>query len=151
MWTHEYKDCLEYIDSYWNKIIFKPTKLHLKYRFINIPTFLKDKNQNPHIINVPNAFFVPNLQAQKRICYWDTYFMFKGLLGTKREWIMKAMVENFIYMFGLYQIIPNLNTPASINRSQPPFFSSMILDTYLKNLNPNNPYRHFTGIKKQLY
>jgi alpha,alpha-trehalase len=151
MWAKNHKDCLEYIDRYWNQIIFKPSKLHLKYRFINIPTFLNDKKQNPHIINVPNAFFVPNLFAQKRICYWDTYFMFRGLLGTKRERIMRAMVENFIYLFDLYQIIPNLNTPASINRSQPPFFSSMILDTYLKRLNPNNPYKYYTGIKKQWY
>lgn len=151
MWEKEYKDCLAYIDNYWSQIIFKPTKLRLKYRFVNIPPFLADKNQNPHIINVPHWFFVPNLGAQKRICYWDTYFMFRGLMGTKREWLMKAMVENFIYLFKLYQIIPNLNTPASINRSQPPFFSSMILDIYLKRLNPTNPYKYVKGFNKKLY
>jgi alpha,alpha-trehalase len=151
MWREHYKDCLEYIDTYWNTITFKPSMLRLKYRFINIPTFLKDKNSNPHYLFVPHSFFVPNTVAQKKICYWDTFFMFRGLMGTKREWLMQSMVENFIYLFNLYQIIPNLNTPASINRSQPPFLSSMILDTYFTPLNQHNPMRFYKGISASIY
>ena len=62
--------------------------------------------------------------------YWDTFFMFRGLIGTKREWILKNMVNNFIYLFEKYGIIPNFNAPTSMGRSQPPFLTSMILDTY---------------------
>ena len=80
-YTEEYKDCLEYIDSYWDKITFKPSKIRLKHSFINLPTIFKDKKSNPHILFVPNTYFVPNLGAQKRICYWDSFFMFKGLIG----------------------------------------------------------------------
>lgn len=151
MWAEEYKDCLQYIDNYWNKITFKPSRLYLKYRFINIPTFLKDKNSNPHYLFVPHSFFVPNTGAQKRICYWDTFFMFRGLMGTNREWLMKSMVDNLIYLFNLYQIIPNLNMPASINRSQPPFLSSMIMDTYFTPLNKNNLYKSHKGIRAKVY
>lgn len=43
---------------------------------------------------------------------------------------MKNMVDNLIYLFDRYQIIPNFNAPASINRSQPPFLTSMIIDVY---------------------
>lgn len=126
----KYKDCLGYIDRYWNEITFKPSRLRLKYSFVNIPTFLKDTKSNPHLLYVPNDYFVPNTGAQKRICYWDSYFMFRGLIGTKRESLMKNMVDNLIYLFEKYQIIPNFNAPASINRSQPPFLTSMILDVY---------------------
>ena len=56
--------------------------------------------------------------------------MFKGIMGGPREWIMKAMVENFAHLFETHHIIPNFNAPASMGRSQPPFLSSMILNTY---------------------
>lgn len=151
MWKENYNDCLGYIDSYWNSIIFKPSTVKIKYRFITIPTFVKDKKSDPNFIYVPHSYFVPNLGAQKRICYWDTYFMFRGLMGTKREKLMKAMIENFMYLFNIYQIMPNLNTPASINRSQPPFFSSMILDNYFTPLNSHNPYNSYSSVAKRAY
>jgi alpha,alpha-trehalase len=56
--------------------------------------------------------------------------MFRGLIRTKREWLLREMVENFIYLLDTYGAIPNFNAPAAIGRSQPPFLSSMILDTY---------------------
>lgn len=149
MWQEEYKDCLEYIDTYWDKITFKPTNVRLKTRFITIPMLLRKKN--PHILFVPHSFFIPNLGTQKRICYWDTFFMFRGLMGTKRERLMKSMVNNFIYIFNKYQIIPNFNAPGGINRSQPPFLSSMILDTYLTPLNRNNSYRYYKGVSSKVY
>ncbi len=51
-------------------------------------------------------------------------------MGTKREWILNEMVKNFLYLYEKYNVIPNFNSHASVGRSQPPFFSSMILDTY---------------------
>ena len=66
-----------------------------------------------------------------------TVFIFRGLMGTKREWIMKEMVENFAYLFDKYGIIPNFNSHASVGRSQPPFLTSMILDVY-KTFNNGN-------------
>lgn len=56
--------------------------------------------------------------------------MFRGLIRTKREWLMKEMVENFMYLLETYGAVPNFNAPGAMGRSQPPFFSSMILDTY---------------------
>lgn len=151
MWQEEYKDCLEYIDRYWEKIIFKPSIIRLKTRFITIPTLLRYNKKNPQVFYVPNTFFVPNLGTQKRICYWDTFFMFRGLMGTKREGLMKSMIDNFIYIFKQYQIIPNFNTPAGINRSQPPFLSSMILDAYFTPLNKYNSYKYYKGVSARVY
>ncbi len=165
MWREEYKDCLTYIDSYWNKIIYKPSRMRLRYRINNLPYELpyaeklplgfkkeiKNKDINPKSIKLPHYYFVPNDNKFTYIYYWDSFFMFKGLMGTKREWLMPEMIENFIYLFNAFHIIPNFSAPGSMGRSQPPFFSSMIMDTYLKRLNPTNPYKYVTGIKRKWY
>ena len=56
-----------------------------------------------------------------------------------------------MYLFDIYDIIPNFNAPASMGRSQPPFLSSMIIDTYLSPLNPLNPHKTITGIRRRWY
>lgn len=113
-----YQDCLTYIDSYWEKITHKPEKRKI----------------NQHVITIPHTYISPNVAwvagNQPYMFYWDTFFMFRGLIGTKREWILREMVNNFTYIFTKHGIIPNFNAPVSMGRSQPPFLSSMILDTY---------------------
>ncbi|MDP3941871.1 MAG: trehalase family glycosidase, partial [bacterium] len=86
------------------------------------------------------------------IFYWDSFFMFRGLIRTKREWLMKEMIENFIYLFNAYGVIPNFNSLAAMGRSQPPFLSSMVLDTYngyyYAYLKKNKFLKRITGLKK---
>lgn len=113
-WNEEYKDCLDYIDNYWDKVVRPPMR----------------KVINHKIIHIPHAFFTPNHSKFSYIFYWDSFFMFRGLIRTKREWLMKEMVENFIYLLETYGAVPNFNAPAAMGRSQPPFLTSMILDTY---------------------
>ncbi len=117
-YSEEYKDCLEYIDSYWERITHKPEKRKI----------------NQHVVEIPYTYISPNIAwvagNQPYMFYWDTFFMFRGLIGTKREWLLKEMVNNFIYIFSKHGVIPNFNAPVSMGRSQPPFLSSMILDTY---------------------
>ncbi len=112
MYTEGYQDCLAYIDAYWDQIIRKPARRKIDH----------------HVVSIPYTYFVPNNKKFSYIYYWDSYFMFRGLIGTKREWLIRDMVKNFTYLFKKYQIIPNFNAPASMGRSQPPFFTSMILD-----------------------
>lgn len=165
MWQEEYKDCLEYIDTYWNRITYKPSRMKLRYRINSLPYELpygdripfgstrniKNQDIDPRSIKLPHYYFVPNDNKFRYIYYWDSFFMFKGLMGTNREWLMLEMIENFIYLFNTFHLIPNFSAPGSMGRSQPPFFSSMILDTYLKRLNPTNPYKHVTGFKQKWY
>ena len=120
----EYEDCLEYINSYWKRIIREPAKQKINNNFLDIP----------------HHFITPNDKKFSYIFYWDSFFIFRGLMGTKKEWIMKEMVENFTYLFDKYGIIPNFNSHASAGRSQPPFLSSMILDVY-KTFNNGNHSR----------
>jgi len=120
-YENEFKDCLDYIDSYWGKIIHKPAREKIHNNFLNIPY----------------SFVTPNDKKFSYIFYWDTFFMFRGLMGTKREWIMKDMIENFEYLFQKFGIIPNFSSHASVGRSQPPFLTTMILDIY-KTFNNGN-------------
>src|ERR1700691_3847260 len=108
MWTEEYKDCLDYIDNYWNRIIYKPSRMKFRYRITSMPNefpytrilqlnrrkAVKNKDLNPRSIKLPHYYFVPNDNKFTYIYYWDSFFMFRGLLGTKREWLTFEMIEN---------------------------------------------------------
>jgi alpha,alpha-trehalase len=119
MYVEEFKDCLDYIDSYWDRIIHTPTRRKI----------------NKHIVEIPFSYVTPNDKLFDYIFYWDSFFIFRGLMGTKRDWVMKDMVDNFIFLQQKYGFIPNFNTPIGFGRSQPPFLSSMLIDTY------NNYYK----------
>lgn len=126
----QYKSSLEYINSYWNTIILKPDQ---KKTYLG--KFLKKQDKKKlltknDVLDIPKSFLVPNDKKFKYIYYWDSYFMMRGLIGTKNQYVIKDMVENFAYLFKKYHIIPNFNSHASTGRSQPPFFTSMIMDAY---------------------
>ncbi len=128
-YSEQYKDCLEYIDKYWDKIILKPKLFRVNNKALR-RVIMRAAPKNFHIIEVPYTALVPNSTKFRYIFYWDSYFMFRGLIGTKNEWVIPEMVENFIYIFKKYGIIPNFSHPESLGRSQAPFLTTMILDAY---------------------
>lgn len=129
MQYEQYADCLQFIDSYWDEIILKPQAFQIRNRVMR-RVIMKLAKKNYHIIEVPFSCIVPNATKYRYIFYWDSYFMFRGVLGTKNEWVIPEMVENFIYIFKKYRIIPNFSHPESLGRSQAPFLTSMIFDAY---------------------
>ncbi len=128
--AQQYKKCLTYIDEYWNNIILKPQRFQIGNRIIKQVTMRPPKKESYHIIDVPYTCIVPNDSKYRYIFYWDSYFMFRGLLDTEREWVIPEMVENFFYIFKHYGIIPNFSHPESLGRSQAPYLTSMIFDAY---------------------
>jgi len=116
MSKEEYKDILAFIDEYWKKIIHDS----------------KDSSGDPHVIPLPNTFITPNAKShwKNSMFYWDSFFMFRGLLDTDKDWIIPEVVDNFIYLFNQFGIIPNASVWAFLGHSQPPFLSSMIFDAY---------------------
>lgn len=109
---------LAFIDRYWDKII------HDK----------RDSWGDPHTVPLPHSYITTNAKEYSHwngaMFYWDSYFIFRGLTGTKREWIIPKMIDNFIYLFRRYGIIPNANFWSFLGHSQPPFLTSMIFDAY---------------------
>lgn len=112
------QEMLSYIDNYWEEIIYKP----------------KESRGNPHTIPVPNTFVSTNAHDTSHwegaMFYWDSFFIFRGIINTRYEKIMPGMVDNFIYLLRKYGIIPNANFWGFLVSSQPPFLSSMMFDAY---------------------
>lgn len=126
-YSEKYKTELAYIDRFWDKVTIKPKR---REKFLSLILKKSKKRMHKNILNVPKSFVVPNDKKFTHIFYWDTFFILKGLINTKREGLLRSMVDNFIYLYDKYGIIPNFNSPASTGRSQPPLLTSMILDTY---------------------
>lgn len=114
MSVSDYSDCLKYIDKYWDRVIKDPKQVVVGNGFLKLP----------HI------YLTPNDKKFSYLFYWDSYFMFRGLLGRGYSDILKGVVDNYIYLIKKYGLIPNFNSHASTNRSQPPLFTSMIFDVY---------------------
>jgi len=106
-----------YIKSYWPKLTrFNP----------------KD---NDSLIGLPNPYIVPsrvegNEFDYDEMFYWDSYLISQGMLDEQHKDLVMGMLDNLIYMFERFKIIPNASRLYQISRSQPPFLTSFILDVY---------------------
>lgn len=58
--------------------------------------------------------------------FWDSYWIFKGLIESGYGSIALGMLENWIYLFERYGIIPNGNRFYYLSRTQPPILMEMI-------------------------
>lgn len=119
---------LAFIESYWDQIIHEP----------------EDSQGNPHIIPLPHTFISPNDTSHwgASMFYWDTFFMLRGLIDNPRKAIIPEIVDNYVYLFQKFGIIPNSSIWAFLGHSQPPFFTSMIFDGYyiLRRAKENNEF-----------
>jgi len=61
---------------------------------------------------------------------WDSYFESLGLIIDGKINLAVSMAENFFYEIKHYGKILNANRTYYLNRSQPPFLTSLILDIY---------------------
>lgn len=111
----------QYIADYWEKL----KRFHPK----------DDEN----LIGLPKPYLVPSYEAEHEfdydeLYYWDSYFMIQGFLhpdATKEQKeLVLGILENLIYMFKRFKIIPNASRLYLVSRSQPPFLTSFIWDVY---------------------
>lgn len=64
------------------------------------------------------------------IYYWDTYWTMEGLLVCGMFETAKQMIENFVHFIQIFGFIPNGSRVYYLNRSQPPYFSHMVMKYY---------------------
>ncbi|MEW5896640.1 MAG: trehalase family glycosidase [Nanoarchaeota archaeon] len=108
-----YEQCLTYIENYWKEI-----------------TFSLPKNKNIHI-RLPNPFVSPNSNVFKNDqFYWDSYFIILGLIESGKVSLAKGMVDNLVYLYKRFGIIPSRNRFYNLGISQPPFLASMIMEVF---------------------
>ncbi len=109
----DYKDCLSYIEKYWKKITYRQTQ---------------DKGVT---IGLPNAFVSPNntIYAGDQF-YWDSYFTILGLLAAGKVELAQGMVDNLLFCFDRFGIIPMRNRLYELGISQIPFLVPMIEEVF---------------------
>ncbi|RRO24315.1 trehalase family glycosidase [Flavobacteriaceae bacterium 14752] len=99
------------------------------------PEYVKSINDQPGILslkikdNQGVPFVVPGGRFNE-MYGWDSYFEGVGLNIDGRQDLSKAMVENFAYQIQHYGKILNANRSYYLTRSQPPFMTSFIRETY---------------------
>lgn len=115
--SDEYKKCLDYI---------KKSQVDL--------TFLITDDDKCHI-GLPNKFVAPSGKEgifENDMFYWDSYFIILGLVENGDIELAKGMVDNFAYLVKRFGIIPSRNRFYNLGISQPPFFTSMVLEIFAK-------------------
>jgi alpha,alpha-trehalase len=111
------RPALEYVDRYWDRLEkFKP-------------------HDDGTLVGMPRPYFVPSANtgtgfAFEEIYYWDTFFTAQGFIGTPRQHLMKGLVEDLMTLMQRFSIIPNSGRMYHTIRSQPPFFTTFILQVY---------------------
>jgi alpha,alpha-trehalase len=109
----KYNYCLNYIDGYWNKLICYSSK---------------DKQLH---LGLPKKYVMPNHEIFfKDQFYWDSYFTIIGLVKVGKIPLAKGMVDNFVFLFKRFGIIPMRNRYYNLGTSQIPFLTSMIFEVY---------------------
>jgi alpha,alpha-trehalase len=88
---------------------------------------LKLEEKNSEIKGVP--FVVPGGRFNE-MYGWDSYFESVGLILDGKVDLAKAMADNFQYEIEYYGKILNANRSYYLNRTQPPFYSSLIREVY---------------------
>lgn len=87
------------------------------------------------LIGLPKPYLVPSYAEghefdYNEMYYWDSYFMVQGMLDDEHKELVMGILENLIYMFKRFKVIPNASQLYMVGRSQPPFLTSFIFDVY---------------------
>lgn len=107
----------EYIANFWENLI----RSHPK----------NDEN----LLGLPNPYIVPAYEEGhefdfNELYYWDSYFIIQGLLDDNHKKLVIGILDDLIYLFKKYKIIPNASRTYLTGRSQAPFLSTFIFDLY---------------------
>jgi alpha,alpha-trehalase len=115
--SRDVKHAREYIADYWPKL----TRYH--------------PSDDESLLGLPHRYLVPAYEEGhefdfNELYYWDSYFMVQGLLDEEHKDLVIGVLENLLYTYERFKIIPNASRTYLMGRSQPPFLTSFILDVY---------------------
>lgn len=111
------KRALAYIDDYWTTL----ERTH--------------KEDDGTLVGLPYPYIVPATAASSGFqfeeqYYWDSYFTALGLHDEKHRVLVEGMLENLLFMFRRFGLIPNASRMYFTGRSQPPLLTSFIFHVY---------------------
>ncbi len=107
----------QYIADYWTKLVRSHTQ------------------NDESLLGVPYPYLVPSFDETasfdyNELYYWDSYFMVQGILDEEHKELTTGILEDLLYLFERYRVIPNASRTYLTGRSQPPFLTSFIFDIY---------------------
>jgi alpha,alpha-trehalase len=109
----KYSESLRYIKYYWKKI-----------------TYYHPKDKQLHL-GLPNRYVAPNNEIFKKdMFYWDSYFVILGLVKSGKVKLARGMIDNFVYLFKRFSIVPMRNRYYNLGTSQIPFLTSMAMEVF---------------------
>jgi alpha,alpha-trehalase len=85
--------------------------------------------QHHGLLYLPQPYVVPGGRFNE-MYGWDSYFIQLGLLRDDDISLAKDMADNFVYEIRNYGKILNANRTYYLTRSQPPFFTQMLLGVF---------------------
>jgi len=107
----------EYIKDYWPKL----TRFHPK--------------DDESLLGLPNRYLVPAYEEGhefdfNELYYWDSYFMVQGMLDQEHKELVMGVLEDLLFTYERFKVIPNASRTYLMGRSQPPFLTTFILEAY---------------------
>ena len=115
--ANDVEEAREYIKNYWDRV----QRFHPK--------------DDESLLGLPNPYLVPSYVEEtgfdyNELYYWDSYFMVQGMLDEEHKELVMGILDNLIFLFKKFKVIPNASRTYLTGRSQPPFLTSFIFDIY---------------------
>ena len=107
----------KYIEKYWKKL----ERFHPK--------------DDESLLGLPNPYLVPAHEDGHEFdfneqYYWDSYFMVQGMMDEDHRDMVVGILENLLFEFKRFKVIPNASRTYLMGRSQPPFLTTFIWEVY---------------------
>lgn len=115
--ANDVRPALDYIQAYWHRL----ERYHPH----------DDDNQ----IGLPKPFLVPSFEEghefdYNELYYWDSFFMVQGMIDEQHKDLVTGILENLVFLYKKFKIIPNASRLYLTSRSQPPFLTTFIWQIY---------------------
>jgi alpha,alpha-trehalase len=112
----------------------------------------RSQGSNSTLIALPYPYVVPSPGndhfAFEEQYYWDSFFT---AIGIDDEILVEGMLENLIFMFEKFGLIPNGNRYYFTSRSQPPILTTFIFHIYDKYEKPKSWLKKRMAVAKREY
>lgn len=91
----------------------------------------EDKTGDADVVPLPFPYTSPCIkEGFQQLFYWDTYFINHGLRRIGLAEQARHNVDNLLRLTDQFGMVPSANRRSMANRSQTPFLSQMVRDTY---------------------
>ena len=107
------------------------------------------------LIGLPHPYIVPSTGNKDFLFeeqyYWDSYFTSLGFAHSDHQELVEGMLENLIYLFQRFGLIPNASRMYMTSRSHPPLLTSFIFHVYDTYQKSNEWLQEHIAIAEQEY